>query len=86
MVIVSVGADGSLQVSITPFSCARFENVPLNVRVEERHVALLLLFSISVTPVTLSGGTTAVVDATIFKLPLHTELVHVRKRPLLVQV
>ena len=56
MVMVPVGAKGPLQFSTTPFSCVRFDDVPVNVKVEERQVLISLAFSVRVTPLTVSVG------------------------------
>ena len=60
--------------------------LPLNVRVEERQVLLLLLLSIRVTPLIFSDGTVAVLPATTLRVPVHTVLDQMRTLSLLVQV
>ena len=45
-----------VQLSVTPFSAVSDVRLPLKVIVELRHVASLLLFSMTVTPLTVDGG------------------------------
>ena len=60
--------------------------LPLNVRVEERQVMLLLLFSIRVTPLIFSIGSIGETPTNTLRGPVHTVLVQVRSLSLLVQV
>ena len=60
--------------------------LPLNVRVEEIQVLLLLLLSIRVTPLIFSAGIADVPPATTIRVPVHTVLDQRRTLSLLVQV
>ena len=60
--------------------------LPLNVRVEERQVLLLLLLSIRVTTLIFSIGSTGETPTNTVRVPVHTVLVQVRSLSLLVQV
>ena len=86
MVTLSVRPVPSVQVSTTPLSCSRSATVPVNVRVELRHVALLLSFSVNVTPLAGIGTRHVVPDANTLMVPLNTELDQMRRLLLLLQV
>ena len=86
MVTESVRPVPSAQVSTTPLSCSRSATVPVNVRVELRHVLLLLSLSVSVTPVAGIGRVPVVPPAITLIVPLNTELVQTRNKLSLLQV
>ena len=58
----------------------------MNVRVELRHIVLLLSFSVSVTPGAGIGRVPVVPDAVTLKEPLNIELAQMRARLLLLQM
>ena len=67
------------QNSVALFSCVRADKSPLNVRVEERQVLLLLLLSIRVTPLIFtSAGIAGETPTVTVRPPVHTVLVQLR--------
>ena len=86
MIDVSTLSALTPQNSVALFSCVRAAMLPLNVRVEERQVLLLLLLSIRVTPLIFSDGSIGVPPAVTLRVPVHTVLDQLRTPPLLVQV
>ena len=66
------------QNSVALFSCVRAAMLPLNVRVEEIQVLLLLLLSIRVTPLIFSAGIAGEIPTVTVRPPVHTVLVKLR--------